>query len=210
MRLAVCVEGQTEEEFVKGLLNDHLLPLGVEAQPVLIGARGGEGGGSVTVKRLASDMVRLYRSHDAVTSPVDFYGFQKKGGRTAEELEAHVLETIGEKIGEGWDQNRAFPYVQRHEFEGLLFSNVNAFATQVDFPNDCVAALSVVCEQFMTREDVNDSPETAPSKRIADVIPRYNKRFHGPILAETIGLDSIRAECPRFNAWVTYLESLGD
>ena len=209
IRLAISVEGQTEEEFVKSVLNAHLLSRGVETEPILIGT-GTDGGGSVTVKRLASDMARLYRSHDVVTSLVDFYGFVKKGDRTVDALEAHILQTIGEQIGEDWDQSRVIPYVQRHEFEGLLFSNVNVFATQNDFPDDCVAALLAVREQFTVPEDINDSPLTAPSKRIAEVIPRYTKRLHGPILAEEIGLEPIRAECPRFDAWVARLESLGD
>ena len=202
IRLAVSVEGQTEEEFVKSVLHEHLRPLGVAPEPVLIG-------GSVTVRRLAFDMALLYQSHDSVTSLVDFYGFQRKGGRSVEALETHLRERIGERVGAGWDETRVFPYVQMHEFEGLLFSDVEVFATQVDFPRDCVAALRVVREQFATPEDINDNHETAPSRRIASVIPRYDKRLHGPILAEEIGLDGIRAVCPRFDAWVRRLEALG-
>ena len=101
MRLAVCVEGQTEEEFVKVVLDGHLRPLGVEPEPVLIRTGAGEGGGSVTVKRLASDMALLYYSHDAVTSLVDFYEFQRKGGRSVEALETHVREKTGEQIVDG-------------------------------------------------------------------------------------------------------------
>ena len=36
----------------------------------------------------------------------------------------------------------------------------------------------------------------------------YRKALHGPLIAETIGLDAIREECPRFNQWVECLESL--
>ena len=96
-----------------------------------------------------------------------------------------------------------------HEFEGLLFSDVEVFATQIDFPPDCMAALRAVREQFTTPADINDNYETAPSRRIASIVPRYGKRLHGPILAKGIGLDSIRAECPRFDAWVRRLETLG-
>lgn len=202
IRLAVSVEGQTEEEFVKAVLHEHLRPLGVAPEPILIG-------GSVTVRRLAFDMALLYRSHDSVTSLVDFYGFQRKGDRSVEALEEHLREKVGEQVGAGWDENRVFPYVQMHEFEGLLFSDVEVFATQVDFPPDSVAALRAVREQFTTPEDINDSYETAPSRRIASAVPRYDKRLHGPILAEEIGLDRIRAACPRFDAWVRRLESLG-
>ena len=209
MRLAVCVEGQTEEEFVKMVLTAHLLPLGVEPDPILVGSGTGSGGGNVTVARLTSEMAQLYHTHDVVTSLVDFYGFQRKGGKTVEELETHLRDKVGESISGGWDEDRVFPYVKRHEFEGLLFSDVSVFATQIDFPNDCVDSLLTVREQFTTPEDINDNPQTAPSKRIAHVIPRYNKRIHGPLLAEEIGLATIRAVCPRFNAWVTCLESLG-
>lgn len=202
IRLAVSVEGQTEEEFVKAVLDEHLRPLGVVPEPVLIG-------GSVTVRRLACDMALLYQSHDSVTSLVDFYGFPRKGDRSVEALETHLRERIGERVGAGWDENRVFPYVQMHEFEGLLFSDVEVFATQIDFPRDGVAALQAVRERFATPEDINDNYETAPSRRIASAIPRYDKRLHGPILAEQIGLDRIRAQCPRFDAWVSRLEALG-
>ena len=101
-------------------------------------------------------------------------------------------------------------YVQRHEFEGLLFSDVEVFATEVNFPQHCVADLRRVREQFGTPEDINDHSQTAPSKRIESIIPTYSKVLHGPVLARGIGLDAIRAECPGFDAWITRLESLGD
>ncbi len=34
-------------------------------------------------------------------------------------------------------------------------------------------------------------------------------RVDGPLLAMEIGLAKIRAKCPRFDGWVTSLESLG-
>ena len=66
----------------------------------------------------------------------------------------------------------------------------------------------IIRGQFETPEDINDNPETAPSKRIAGAIPRYNKRLHGPLLTKEISLEIIRDECPRFNDWMTRLESL--
>ena len=166
-RLAVSVEGQTEEEFVKQVLADHLRARHVESTPVLLGrARGGAGGGNVSSDRLVAEIAHLYYSFDAVTSLVDFYGFGDKGDRTVEEVEAHVADRIAECVGRDWDETRVVLYVQRHEFEGLLFSDVDVFATQINFPDNCVADLRAVREQFGTPEDINDHPETAPSKRI--------------------------------------------
>ena len=209
-RLAVSVEGQTEEEFVKQVLAEHLRARRVEPTPIVLGrARGRARGGNVSSDRLVSEMAALYYSFDAVTSLVDFYGFRDKGDATVEDLEAQVIDGIAEQVGGAWDERKVVPHVQKHEFEGLLFSDVDVFATPIDFPCNCVAALRAVRDQFATPEDINDSSQTAPSKRIAGIIPRYSKVVHGPMLAVEIGLQVIRAECPGFDAWMTRLESLG-
>ena len=203
IRLAISVEGETEEEFVKSVLTDHLRTRGVEPYPRLLG-------GDVTVEKLASDMARLIWSFDFVTSLVDFYGFRGKGSATVEELEERIGEEVNRKIARSWNQSRLVPYVQRHEFEGLLFSDVFAFAGLVYATEDAVAELQRVRARFLTSEDVNDGSTTAPSKRIKEAIPRYRKRVAGSQIAMDIGLDVIRAQCPRFGRWVAQLESLGD
>ena len=212
IRLAITVEGQTEEEFVNAVLLHYLRPMDIEIQPILIGrARNTDkGGGNVTIDRLASEMASLYGSFDAVTSLVDFYGFRDKGGRTVQELETHLHCEVGNRIGGSWNETKVFPYVQPYEFEGLLFADVEAFGGLIDVPDGSVAALRRIRGQFPTPEDINDDPKTAPSKRIVGAIPRYRKSVHGPQVAETMGLESMRAECPRFKEWVSRPESLSD
>ncbi len=208
IRLAVSVEGQTEEEFVKGVLVPHLQPHGVATIPVLLGrARNrGSDGGSVTVERLVPEIVHLRRSHDAVTTLVDFYGFREKAQRSAEELEQVIRKDVEERSG--WQGDRLMPYVQRHEFEGLLFSDVSAFRVLPDILPQAVRMLGDIRSAFATPEDINDDKRTAPSRRIKDALPRYRKQAHGPLIAEATGLEKIRAECPRFNAWLERLETL--
>ena len=210
IRLAISVEGRTEEEFVKVVLAEHLRAKGVEPQPVLIGKHGKGGrGGNVKVKRLTLDMATLYWSFDAVTSLVDFYGFRDKTDRSVKRLERHLLKKIRARIyPRKLDETKVFPYVQQHEFEGLLFSDVDAFTSVMDIPEESVAGLRRIRSQFPNPEDINDKPETAPSKRIASTIPRYRKAVHGPLIAKSMGLDAIREACPRFNEWVERLESL--
>ena len=202
-RLAVSVEGQTEEAFVNRVLAPHLLNCGVYAKPILIGRRGG----NMTVEGLAGDMARLLFTFDRVTSLVDFYGFRDKGSASPDELEQRIMEAIGHRIARSWNQSRVIPYVQRHEFEGLLFSDVTAFARVVSAPDAVVERLRAIRYLSSTPEEINDHRDTAPSKRIAAVMPRYNKVVDGSLVAEATGLDVIRSECPRFNAWVTHLES---
>lgn len=204
----MVVEGQTEREFVKQVLAEHLWTHGVDPRPVLIGRTGGD----VTVPRLASEMTKLTRSFDYVTSLVDYYGFRGKGSDSPDELVARISSQIA-SVSRARAQRVTYPYVQVHEFEGLLFSDVNVFAllTDVlDLPEGAVESLRNIRSRFSTPEDINDDRATAPSRRIMQEIPGYNKRMNGPQLARAIGLDAIREACPRFDRWLTRMESLGN
>ena len=202
-RVAIWVEGPTEREFVQHPLAEYLVPRGIYVFPR-------DMGGNVSVDRLAHYMSNSLRDFDCVSSMVDFYGFRRKGNATPNELEDSVREAIRRTTNIPLSDISIIPYVQRHEFEGLLFSQVGAFSDVMLASEDNVRHLRQIRLSFPTPEDINDSTETAPSKRIMQTIPRYDKRVYGRLIAESIGLDSIRAECPRFNEWLARLESLGD
>lgn len=154
------------------------------------------------------DLATHYHSFDFVTSLVDFYGFKDKGSRTAEELEEAIIQEVGRRLGLNWSRRKIIPYIQQHEFEGLLFSQVGCFDNVPGADERALEQLQIIRAQFPSPEDINDNPNTAPSKRIEPLLPRYNKRVNGIQIAQTIGLPTIRRECPRFNSWVTQLESL--
>lgn len=208
-RIGISVEGQTEEAFVKDLLEEHLRDRQVTPTPVLIGrARGVAGGGNVTVRRLASDMANLYWNFDYVTSLVDYYGFLGKGDDSPQQLEERILGEVRARIDHDWNPARVFPYVQRYEFEGLLFSDATAFGSLVDLPDGSVEALREIRGEFQSPEDINDNVQTAPSRRIQSIVPRYHKVVDGPFLARQIGLDVICGECPRFRDWIARLQAI--
>lgn len=210
MNLGVVVEGQTEEAFVHNVLAEHFAPKQVKVDPKLIGEarRYGDGGGNVSISELAEDMVILSKKNDFVTSLVDFYGFTGKGQMDAVQLEEAVLAAIqkDESLQSGLE--KFIPYVQMHEFEGLLFADTAAFAS-IEASKDSIVKLEEIRGYFLTPEDINDNSETAPSKRIKKEIPMYRKRRYGYIVAEAIGISKIREECPRFRKWLERLEALG-
>lgn len=201
IRVGVSVEGPTEETFLKEALVEHLSTMGIHLYPVVLG-------GDVTVERLASQMAVLFWNHDYVTSLVDFYGFQQKGNSTPQELEELVKEAVREKVRHDWNRTRVLPYVQRYEFEALLFSDPRAFSVLRYASEEAVSDLRSIGLQYATPEEIDDSPDMAPSKRIQRAIPRYDKVVDGSRVAKAIGLELIRAKCRRFNEWVTGLESL--
>lgn len=200
IRLAVAAEGQTEAEFTKEILAEHLRPRNVEPTPVVMG-------GNVSIQRLAEAIAKLRRTHDAVTSLVDFYGFRGKGSTTVCALEEAVRQQVQSLVKGKWDDRRVIPYVQKYEFEALLFTAPEEFA-KMDVPTDAVRSLKAVRAKFEP-EDINDAAATAPSKRILQVVPSYSKVVDGPIVAAEIGLEKIRSACPRFHAWLARLEALG-
>lgn len=173
-RLAISVEGPTEEAFVKEVLANHLNPEGVYPTAISLN-------GNVHFEKLLSEMVDLSWNFNAVTSLVDYYGFRDKGERTVRELQKHLVREIKRrKIESGIPYAKpVFPYVQMHEFEGLLFSDTAAFRVKESVTERDITALSDIRRQFWTPEHINDHPESAPSKRIVRAVPGYRKRRDG-------------------------------
>ena len=66
--------------------------------------------------------------------------------------------------------------------------------------------MQAIRDAFESPEDINDSPLTAPSKRIEELYPGYQKTLHGPLALLEIGLPALRRECRHFGGWLTRLE----
>ena len=220
-RIRVVCEGKTELEFVKKRLAPYLYEkCNAEVEPQILCAKSGRHkGGGITVGRLAEHISREYHKTDRITTLVDFYGFKDRAGRTCEQLQNDIQKAIHDEMkrkgkSKRYDERFVLPYVQMHEFEGLLFSfsNPDVFACVKDGWNErSRAALLEVQHQFETPEDINDGADTAPSKRLEKIFGTrvYSKVEHGSLVAEKIGIETIRKKCPRFNAWVAQLAAWG-
>lgn len=211
IRLGVSVEGQTEQEFVTKVLAPHLLASDVHAHATIVHTkRERDGtrfaGGAISLERVVRQIRPLLGSFDRVTTLYDFYGFRDRvPGEDVESLERRLAEAVG---------NVSFiPYVQRYEFEALLFGGNGVLPTS--FASDEAAAeLAAIVEQFGDPELINDGRETAPSRRLntlflAHFRVNYDKTGIGPPWIAQIGLDRLRARCPRFGRWLQRLEQLG-
>jgi hypothetical protein len=129
--------------------------------------------------------------------------FKKK----AATIEAALLADLSAEMGDGFDPKRFVPFIVMHEFEGLLFSDCDAFAKGLGRP-DLANELSKIRQRFTNPEEINDSPHTAPSKRVEGLIPEYQKPLHGNVAALEVGLQKIRQECRNFANWLGNLETL--
>jgi hypothetical protein len=100
------------------------------------------------------------------------------------------------------------PFVQLHEFEALVFSDYDKFEDYYEPREANFVALSAICNANPNPETINDSPLTAPSKRLSTNIRRYDKIDHGVDICELIGLVTMRTKSPRFNKWIDDLEHI--
>ena len=90
-----------------------------------------------------------------------------------------------------------------HEFEGLLFSDINAFDRITN--KSQLLKLKNIRHRFTTPEHINDKYETAPSRRILGQISDYSKILNGVEIAQRIGIDKMTNECIHFRQWIAKL-----
>jgi len=227
-RLLVHVEGETEETFVNEVLCPHLVAVGFnEVSARIVGnsrlrhRRGGIRGWDSVRK----DILRHLREHSLAysTTMVDYYALPRSGsgawpGREAatNQPAASKARTVEDAIaadittqmgGDSFFPNRFVPFVMVHEFESLLFSDCAAFTRAIGRP-ELEVSFQTIREAFATPEEINDSPITAPSKRVEGLIQNYEKPLMGTLGVLGIGLPRIRQECPHFDGWVRTLEAL--
>ncbi len=226
-RLLVHVEGQTEESFVNEVLAPHLYDRGFS----LVGARlmgnarqRDHRGGIRGWPSARRDIVRhLHEDQDRiVTTMVDYYGLPQSGGGAwpgraeasqrpfadrASSIQDALLADIAGEMGGGFDTRRFVPYVMMHEYEALLFSDCERFGTGIERP-DLTPRLQDIRNTFPTPEEIDESPEGAPSKRIMALIDGYEKPLLGILAALEIGLQRMCTQCPHFSDWLNRLESL--
>ena len=104
---------------------------------------------------------------------------------------------------------RFHPYIQLHEFEALLYCDLNELEHRMTNSEGGIAALRREVSHFHP-EEINEGAHTAPSKRIINHLPVYerSKVRVGAPAAAAIGLSALRSKCPHFNEWLTRLEQL--
>src|ERR1019366_1380571 len=88
-------------------------------------------------------------------------------------IEQAVAEDIVASLDAGLRPDIRFvPYLQLHEYEGLLFSDPVAFASGISQPG-LAQQFERIRRDFPTPEDINDDVNRSPSKRVLALYPSY-------------------------------------
>lgn len=215
----IICEGPTEVRFVKNVLAPSLGSRGLFLHPVTIGSQRNKGG-NVTFDRLYRNIrTQLRNNRNSYCSTLfDYYGLDsnfpgleqasiksilcEKAKAIQDAMKYELSRTIESDL-----LQRFIPYVQMYEFEALLFSDPDALAEAMR-RKELSNQLATIRGDFETPEHIDNSPASAPSKRILELASGYEKPLMGELAAKEIGLPKIRQACPLFNAWLAKLENL--
>jgi len=196
IRLGISVEGSTEREFVSRVLRPHLLRFECFVTPIDLR-------GNVSLDKIRSILPALLGSFDVVSTLYDYYGFKGRNQLSIDQLETAIGNLVNSQ-----DRNRLIPYVQRYEFEALLFAVPDKSVEWLQGSSIQLSQMQEAVKSCGSPELINDSIETSPSHRMKKLFPGYNKKLHGPEIIELSGLTAIREQCPRFDYWLSQLENL--
>jgi len=210
--LVVVVEGQSEEAFVNRLLRPLYAGKGIYLRPFLIQTSRAQSGGIHAYPKVKPQIERLCREAGVfVTTLFDLYALPNSfPGKDSAAYRALITgrrkaEFLEQKWHEDMGRNNFIPNLIVHEFEALLFSDIDAIEGWKGKKE--LKALRAIIE-MAGPEDINDGSETAPSKRLKAAVPGYRKTSDGPQIAIDIGLDKIRANCPHFDGWLRKIDAL--
>lgn len=213
-RLIIVCEGETEQAFCNDVLRSYFLSKDISLEAPTIKH---SNGGIVAWDTLKKQIVKhLNEGNCTVSMFVDYYRIrdsyhfpgwmEAKGKRNLYDRMHYLFEQMLQDMDEKL-RSKFIPYIQLHEFEGLLFSNISVFPDnftkeQLDFKQ-----LESAVNEFNTPEEINSSPATAPSERLKKTVSGYDKVTDGAFLAMEIGLEIIREKCILFNEWIGRLEN---
>jgi len=206
----ILCEGPTEERFITDVLKPLFKEKQVYLTPIVIMTKQTASkkykGGISNYEKIKEQLRILCRNKNAlITTMIDYYGLPKDTpgmeykGRDLYDRVQHIEQSIANDIG----ADNLICYLSVHEYEALLFSNVDAF-NLISSVGTC-HKLQAMREKYDTPEHINNSTETAPSKRILKVIPEYAKVTDGTSLAKEIGVHTMKEQCPHFREWINEL-----
>lgn len=218
-RVAVVVEGQTEQQFVEQVLAPRLLAQDVYPQAIITktresaaGAHRGGGDWSHYARILRQLVTQPQWS--LVTTMMDFYAYPGNApGRDCHPVGGHAPAlcagsreaAILAEIAPG--SLTLKPFIMLHEFETLVIAAGGA-QTAVLGDTAVPAAFTRMMNSAGSAELINDGQDTAPSKRVTSLIRDYRKPIDGVSIIAAGSFDAVLHACPRFADWYRLLSDV--
>ncbi len=207
-RLVFIVEGDTEIVLVEKLIVPYLVKLGftisMHAQTIITNRKQHKKGGVGSYGKYKNEVSNTLAQGDViVTTLIDF--FKLPTDFPVYTPDSTKINEIEDAILADFENNPDFvPYIQRHELEALMFSAMDGFDLVIDDVQRR-NQIQQIMDDYPNPEDINNLPETAPSKRLKRIF-NYDKTGDGQMIFEMIGIEAILDKCPRFANWIETLK----
>ncbi|MBD5328179.1 MAG: DUF4276 family protein [Bacteroides sp.] len=224
--LHVLCEGPTEVAFVKKVLAPYLNGFSIYPKPIsLCTSRKKNAYGGVTnyikivndlnpifasIKKSSNEIHIVTTMLDLYALPNDMPGYEDSQNiRNPYERVAALEADMASDIC----QRNFIPYIQLHEFEALLFSDITKLSAEYERVSKKILALKEETDKVSggNPELINHGVNTAPSKRIIQCLAgeyRYDKVRSGAGIASLITLPVIMEKCRHFREWIAKITDL--
>lgn len=216
MLLKILVEGQVEEKFVKKILKPYLTTLGYEVSTIVNPTSPNAQGGLSHYQQFKKNAKNIKKDApgcllttmiDLYNLPNDFPGMNQNSNYGDCYDKVSSLE---EELAKDLDFDRFIPYIQLHEFEALLFSDieiiVQVLGRTLNSSKQIQYKLRKILKEHGSPENINHGKGPANHIKEISIDVGFQKTVHGLRIAEEIGLSVMRENCPHFNEWLTELE----
>lgn len=209
-RLVFIVEGDAEQHFINmhlvGYLSQKFPGVGMHAQKITTNRHLNKKGGNVSYALFRNELKRTAAQGNVlITTMLDFFRLPNDfPGYSTDVLTIDVMEDrIRTDCATIIIPQYFRPYIQKHEFEALLFANLNGFSTVLD--DSEMKQVKKIVNDCGSPEDIDGGVETAPSKRLQSIF-NYKKVADSILVMSDVNIDRLRRSCPRFDEWVGSLE----
>lgn len=217
MLLKIYSEGQTEQEFVTQILRPHLERFGYSVSAVVNPTSPGSRGGLSHYQQFKTNAKRIRKSAPdcLLTTMIDLYGLPNDfpGMENIREIidPYEKVAILEKKLDEDLALENFIPYIQLHEFEALLFSDIEKIDQVIsrDQPSKRMQ-LQKILDHHHSPEEIDHNK--GPSCYLREICgnQHYSKILWGIEIAKKIDLPIIRDSCPHFHHWLAVLEQYAD
>ena len=221
----IVVEGQSEEKFVQNILVPYFAYKNIflTAEPVITG-RSTKGkyckGGGNSYKLYKNHIERLIKQFSNAknyyfTTMIDLYAlptdFPKLDESKVHSDKYKLVQFLESSFNEDISARNFIPYIQLHEFETLMFHNLEKIADEFFDINVNLKEFQKEINQYDNLELINSSPSKAPSKRIDKYTNgQYctRKVSASANILKDIDVDLLRDKYTHFNQWLQKIEDI--
>lgn len=218
-RVLVLSERPTESAVIQRTLAEWFSRQGLSISAPVVGAPGHKGSKANWDKARREILNLLLQEPNAIVAT--FFDYYKLDTTWPGKTEAVAIakgnryefltRTIHEAFAKThssdchWAEARFVPHVQMHELEALLFVQPEVTAKVLGAPEH-ENELQQIRDSCGGCEEIDDSEQTAPSKRIKALFPNYRKgrklRAQAHQALREVQVDTIRSLCPGFSRWI--------